>query len=71
MSSMKIPFNVQGRRLISQPPITRAVAEATAARFGITLHRGIGVIGALGAVALACWIRHGTSRNCSRKKYFL
>jgi tRNA(Ile2) C34 agmatinyltransferase TiaS len=33
--------------------ITRAVAEATAERFGITLHGGNGIIGALGAVALA------------------
>jgi hypothetical protein len=40
-------------RLVRERVITRAVAEATAERFGITLHGGNGVIGALGAVALA------------------
>ena len=40
-------------RLVRKTVISRAVAEATAERFGITLHGGNGVIGALGAVALA------------------
>jgi hypothetical protein len=40
-------------KLVRERVITRAVAEATAERFGITLHGGNGVIGALGAVALA------------------
>jgi hypothetical protein len=40
-------------KLVREKVITRAVADATAERFGITLHGGNGVIGALGAVALA------------------
>ncbi len=40
-------------RLVREQVITRTVAEATAERFGITLIGGNGVIGALGAVALA------------------
>jgi hypothetical protein len=39
-------------RLVREEVITRAVAEATAELFGIDLHGGSGVIGALGAVAL-------------------
>ena len=40
-------------RMVRQQVIGRAVAEATAERFGILMHGGNGVIGALGAVALA------------------
>jgi hypothetical protein len=40
-------------RLVRKQIVTRAVAEATGERFGVTLHGGNGVIGALGAVALA------------------
>jgi hypothetical protein len=40
-------------RLVWDQIITWAVAEATAERFGITLHGDNGVIGALDAVALA------------------
>jgi tRNA(Ile2) C34 agmatinyltransferase TiaS len=40
-------------RLVRRQAVTRAVAEATGERFGVTLHGGNGVIGALGAVALA------------------
>jgi tRNA(Ile2) C34 agmatinyltransferase TiaS len=40
-------------RLVREQVITRTVAEATAERFGISLIGGTGVIGALGAVALA------------------
>jgi len=40
-------------RMVRQQIISRPVAEATAERFGITLAGGNGVIGALGAVALA------------------
>ncbi|WP_394698846.1 sugar-specific transcriptional regulator TrmB [uncultured Methanoregula sp.] len=40
-------------RLVREQVITRAVAEATAEQFGIMLIGGNGVIGALGAVALA------------------
>ena len=39
-------------RLVRKEVTSRAVAEATAERFGITLSGGNGVIGALGAVAL-------------------
>jgi hypothetical protein len=39
-------------RLAREQVISRAVAEATAERFGVTLIGGNGVIGALGAVAL-------------------
>jgi tRNA(Ile2) C34 agmatinyltransferase TiaS len=40
-------------RLVREQVITRMVAEATAEEFGISLIGGNGVIGALGAVALA------------------
>jgi hypothetical protein len=40
-------------RLVREQVITRTVAEATAERFSISLAGGNGVIGALGAVALA------------------
>jgi hypothetical protein len=40
-------------RLVREQVITRTIAEATAERFGISLIGGNGVIGALGAVALA------------------
>jgi tRNA(Ile2) C34 agmatinyltransferase TiaS len=40
-------------RMVREQVISRPVAEATAERFGITLYGGNGVIGALGAVALA------------------
>jgi hypothetical protein len=40
-------------RMAREQVITRTVAEATAERFGISLFGGNGVIGALGAVALA------------------
>jgi hypothetical protein len=53
-SGLAVPEGLReyGRQVRTQV-ITRAVAEATAERFGITLHGGNGVIGALGAVALA------------------
>ena len=52
-TGLEIPEGLReyGRRVRTQL-ITRAVADATAERFGITLHGGNGVIGALGAVAL-------------------
>ncbi len=40
-------------RMVRQQIISRSVAEATAERFGIVLHGGNGIIGALGAVALS------------------
>src|SRR5208337_3855942 len=40
-------------RMVRQQVIGRATAEATAERFGIVMYGGNGVIGALGAVALA------------------
>jgi tRNA(Ile2) C34 agmatinyltransferase TiaS len=40
-------------RQVREKVISRSVAEATAERFGILLTGGNGVIGALGAVALA------------------
>ncbi|MCX6696552.1 MAG: sugar-specific transcriptional regulator TrmB [Methanoregula sp.] len=40
-------------RLVREEVISRAMAKETAERFGIALHGGNGVIGALGAVALA------------------
>jgi len=40
-------------RLIRTGVVARPVAEATAERFGVELHGGNGVIGALGAVALS------------------
>jgi hypothetical protein len=40
-------------RLVREQVITRPVAEATAERYGVSLSGGNGVIGALGAVALA------------------
>ena len=53
-SGLKIPDGLREYgRLVRNQVITRAVAEATAERFGITLQGGNGVIGALGAVALA------------------
>jgi len=53
-SGLQIPDRLREYgRLVRERVITRAVAEATAERFGITLHGGNGVIGALGAVALA------------------
>jgi hypothetical protein len=53
-SGLQIPEGLREYgRLVRERVITRAVAEATAERFGITLHGGNGVIGALGAVALA------------------
>jgi hypothetical protein len=53
-SGLGIPEGLReyGRQVRNQV-ITRAVAEATAERFDVTLHGGNGVIGALGAVALA------------------
>ncbi len=53
-SGLTIPPGLReyGRRVRNQL-ITRAVAEATAERFDVTLHGGNGVIGALGGVALA------------------
>ena len=39
--------------MVRQQVIGRAVAEVTAERFGIVMYGGNGVIGALGAVALA------------------
>jgi hypothetical protein len=53
-SGLQIPEGLREYgRLVRERVITRVVAEATAERFGITLHGGNGVIGALGAVALA------------------
>jgi len=53
-SGLEIPDGLREYgRLVRNQIITRAVAEATAERFGVTLHGGNGVIGALGAVALA------------------
>ena len=53
-SGLQIPDGLRDYgRLVRNQVVTRAVAEATAERFGITLHGGNGVIGALGAVALA------------------
>jgi tRNA(Ile2) C34 agmatinyltransferase TiaS len=53
-SGLKIPDGLREYgRLVRKTVISKAVAEATAERFGITLHGGNGVIGALGAVALA------------------
>jgi hypothetical protein len=40
-------------KMVREQVISRTVAEATAERFGISLYGGNGVIGALGAVALA------------------
>ncbi len=40
-------------KMVREQVIARTVAEATAERFGISLYGGNGVIGALGAVALA------------------
>jgi hypothetical protein len=40
-------------KLVREQVISRPVAEATAERYGISLHGGNGVIGALGAVALS------------------
>ena len=40
-------------KLVREQVISRPVAEATAERYGIILHGGNGVIGALGAVALS------------------
>ena len=40
-------------RLVRETVISKTIAEATAERYGITLHGGNGIIGALGAVALA------------------
>jgi hypothetical protein len=40
-------------RIVRTEVVTRPVAEATAERFGVELHGGNGVIGALGAVALS------------------
>ena len=40
-------------KMVREQVISRPVAEATAERFGISLYGGNGVIGALGAVALA------------------
>jgi hypothetical protein len=40
-------------KMVREQVITRTLAEATAERFGISLYGGNGVIGALGAVALA------------------
>jgi len=52
-SGLSVPEGLReyGRQVRTRV-ITRAVTEATAERFGITLHGGNGVIGALGAVAL-------------------
>jgi tRNA(Ile2) C34 agmatinyltransferase TiaS len=53
-SGLQIPDGLRKYgKLVRDQVVTRAVAEATAERFGITLHGGNGVIGALGAVALA------------------
>jgi hypothetical protein len=53
-SGLTVPEGLReyGRQVRNQV-MSRVVAEATAERFGITLHGGNGVIGALGAVALA------------------
>jgi hypothetical protein len=53
-SGLEIPEGLReyGRQVRNRV-LTRTVAEATAERFGISLHGGNGVIGALGAVALA------------------
>jgi hypothetical protein len=49
-----IPVELRGYgKMVREQIITRTVAEATAERFGISLYGGNGVIGALGAVALA------------------
>ena len=53
-SGLEIPEGLREYgSLVRRQVISRAVAEATAERFGITLQGGNGVIGALGAVALA------------------
>ena len=53
-AGLKIPEGLREYgRLVRQTVISKAVADATAERFGITLYGGNGVIGALGAVALA------------------
>ena len=53
-SGLRLPEGLREYgRMVRSKVIPRAVAEATAERFGITLMGGNGVIGALGAVALA------------------
>ena len=53
-SGLQVPEGLREYgRLVRETVISKAVAEATAERFGISLHGGNGVIGALGAVALA------------------
>ncbi|MFA4823734.1 MAG: sugar-specific transcriptional regulator TrmB [Methanoregula sp.] len=53
-TGLGVPEPLRGYgRLVREQVITRTVAEATAERFGISLIGGNGVIGALGAVALA------------------
>jgi hypothetical protein len=53
-TGMAIPPGLRAYgRLVREQVIDRAVTEATAERFGVFLHGGKGVIGALGAIALA------------------
>ena len=53
-SGLEIPPGLREYgRMVREQVISRPVAEATAERFGISLYGGNGMIGALGAVALA------------------
>ena len=49
-----VPFGLREYgKLVRERVITRPVAEATAEQYGVVLHGGNGVIGALGAIALS------------------
>jgi hypothetical protein len=49
-----VPAGLRGYgKLVREQVISRPVAEATAERYGVILHGGNGVIGALGAIALS------------------
>jgi hypothetical protein len=54
--------------MVREQVISRAVAEATAERFGIALYGGNGVIGALGAVALT-GLSHGVLPDPGRNDF--
>jgi len=54
LTGLQIPPGLRAYgKMVREEVITRPVAEETAERFGISLYGGNGVIGALGAVALA------------------